>query len=146
MLIYIASVLITGFVFCLISRKILQAVSRKRAHRSLNTLLFPHGQSQLNSTVSTIDKITRHRFKREDILDYFLKIKGLQTINLNDPIDFWTRNYLMQPTKIRLNYFEQVKFYESFLNYPEIRGRKATAASPVPVTASKINITEPIIA
>ena len=57
-------------------------------------------------------------------MDYYLKIKGLQAINLNDPVDFWTRQYLLQPTRIRLNYFEQVKFYETFLNYPEIQGKQ----------------------
>ncbi len=96
----------------------------RRAKQNLINQLFPNGDNQLADTMKSIHSLTRGRFSEEDVLDYYLKIKGLQAINLSDPISFWTRRYLLQPTRIRLNYFEQVKFYESFLNYPEIHGKQ----------------------
>lgn len=39
-------------------------------------------------------------------------------MKFSGPINFWTRKYLTSPTRLKLNYFEQVKFYEMFLNYP----------------------------
>lgn len=124
MTVLISLIAIGSLMLFVAGRKIINYISHKRAVQRLSTLLFPHGGHQKEQTLKKLDSLTHHRFKREDALDYFLKIKGLQTINLNDPVDFWTRHYLLQPTRIRLNYFEQVKFYETFLNYPEIQGKQ----------------------
>ena len=94
-------------------------IAEKRATKDLGRHLFPNGEEQRLSALATMEKITNNRFPEALMIDYFLKIKGLQRINMNDPVDFWTKKYLMTPTKIKLNYFEQVKFYETFLNYPE---------------------------
>ncbi len=94
-------------------------IAEKRATKDLGRHLFPNGEEQKIKALSTMEKITNSRFPEPLMIDYFLKIKGLQRINMNDPVDFWTKKYLMTPTKIKLNYFEQVKFYETFLNYPE---------------------------
>lgn len=109
-----------AFIFFMI--KTLGLVLNEKASNYLMACLFPHGKSQMEDTLQAFNKLTNERFTNAELLDYFLKIKGLQTLNLNDPINFYTRRYLLQPTRIRLNYFEQVKFYESFLNYPEIQG------------------------
>ena len=94
-------------------------IAEKKATKDLSRYLFPKGEEQKRKALSTMEKITNGRFSETLMTDYFLKIKGLQRINMNDSVGFWTRKYLMTPTKIKLNYFEQVKFYEAFLNYLE---------------------------
>ena len=94
-------------------------IAERRATKDLGRHLFPNGEEQKLKAIATMENITNNRFSEPLMIDYFLKIKGLQRINMNDPVDFWTKKYLMTPTKIKLNYFEQVKFYETFLNYPE---------------------------
>lgn len=94
-------------------------IAEKKAIKDLETVLFPKGMAQKQQVVEAIHEITHNRLNDQEALDYFLKIKGLQVINLHDPINYWTRKYLMSPTKTKLNYFEQVRFYEQFLNYPE---------------------------
>lgn len=98
--------------------------AKQKAVGRLHQLLFPRGVVQQKQVLDEMNRFTRNRFPEKELLDYFMKIKGLQTVNLNDPVDFWTRRFLMQPTRIRLNYFEQVKFYETFLNFPEAKGKK----------------------
>jgi hypothetical protein len=61
-------------------------------------------------------------------------------INLNDPIGYWTRKYLMTPTKVKLNYFEQVKFYETFLNYPHFAEK--TTQQHFTAASTRIALTE----
>lgn len=116
----------------LVARKVIRIIAQKKAIQRLSSLLFPQGTGQKEDILGRIEALTHHRFMRDDIMDYYLKIKGLQAINLNDPVDFWTRQYLLQPTRIRLNYFEQVKFYETFLNYPEIQGKQEVITIKTP--------------
>ncbi|WP_016777390.1 hypothetical protein [Anaerophaga thermohalophila] len=99
-------------------RKIFPELVRKKAIKQLENILFPEGYWQKSEVVRTFRKLTDERFSDEDILDYFFKIKGLQTIDINAETNFWLKRYLFSPTSIKLNYFEQVKFYETFLNYP----------------------------
>jgi hypothetical protein len=115
-IIFVVALLMVGWHF-------VNLIFTRRAKHELLNLLFPLGDSQKEDTLEIIGAITRNRFSDEELLDYYLKIKGLQAINLNDPVSYWIRRYLLQPTRILLNYFEQVKFYESFLNYPEIHGK-----------------------
>lgn len=97
-------------------------LAEKNAVSTLESLLFSKGDKQKEKIISSMMKITNDKYTSEQLLDYFLKIKGLQVVNFCDPVNFWTRKYLMSPTKLKLNYFEQVKFYETFLNYPETSG------------------------
>ncbi len=97
-------------------------LAERNAVSTLESLLFSKGDKQKESIISSMMKITNDKYSKEQLLDYFLKIKGLQVVNFCDPVNFWTRKYLMSPTKLKLNYFEQVKFYETFLNYPETSG------------------------
>ena len=120
-----------------ITRRVLRNISERRAVNHLTAILFPLGTAQKENTIQDIERLTHSRFQRDELLDYFLKIKGLQTINLNDPVDFWTRRYLLQPTRIRLNYFEQVKLYETFLNYPEIQGKQDLIPSMTSIRATQ---------
>lgn len=94
----------------------------RRAVERLEAILFPSGESQIEETVNDINEMTHGRFTREEILDYYLKIKGLQIIDLHSNADNGIRKFLMQPTMVRLTYFEQVKFYEIYLNYPQAVG------------------------
>jgi len=98
-------------------------LAEKNAAKELEKVLFSEGISEKELILESLHKITKGKYTNELLLDYFLKIKGLQVINMYDPVDFWTRKFLMSPTKLKLNYFEQVKFYETFLNYPEASAR-----------------------
>ncbi|WP_430810783.1 MULTISPECIES: hypothetical protein [unclassified Carboxylicivirga] len=86
--------------------------------QALEAILFPNGQEDRDFIMHRLQVITKNKYNDVLLLDYFLKIKGLQVVDVQKPLNFWTRKYLMSPTKLRLNYFEQVKFYEGFLNYP----------------------------
>ena len=112
----IAVLLVLLFLFW---KKGIQLIAEHKATKDLERRLFPNGEEQKQKVLKIMEKITSGRFSESLMMDYFLKIKGLQIINMNDPVDFWTKKYLMTPTKMRLNYFEQVKFYETFLNYPD---------------------------
>ncbi|PWD99168.1 hypothetical protein [Marinilabilia rubra] len=101
------------------AKKIFPKLVRKKASKKLESILFPDGYWQKSEVLKTFRKFTSDRFSDEEILDYFFKIKGLQTIKINSGTNFWIRKYLFSPTTIKLNYFEQVKFYETFLNFPE---------------------------
>jgi len=104
-------------------KKGLVLLAEKNAAKELEKILFPNGDEDKASILASLSKITKDKYSSELLLDYFLKIKGLQVVNMYDPVNFWTRKFLMSPTKLKLNYFEQVKFYESFLNYPEASAR-----------------------
>ena len=112
----IAVLLVLLFLFW---KKGIQLIAEHKATKDLERRLFPNGEEQKQKVLEIMGNITSDRFSESLMMDYFLKIKGLQIINMNDPVDFWTKKYLMTPTKMRLNYFEQVKFYETFLNYPD---------------------------
>jgi hypothetical protein len=119
-MIYILTATVVLLVLVLVFwKKGIQLIAEHKATKDLERHLFPNGDEQKQKVLKIMENITGNRFSESMLMDYFLKIKGLQIVNMNDPIDFWTRKYLMTPTKIRLNYFEQVKFYETFLNYPD---------------------------
>ena len=109
----------------LIVRKIYSQHKEQEAITKMCDLIFPEGQSQRESTIDDIVTLTKGRFNREDILDYYLKIKGLQILDLHANSDKYISNYLLEPTKIRLNYYEQVIFYERYLNLPQAVGGNA---------------------
>lgn len=94
-------------------------LAEKNAIGNLESMLFSEGNHQKKRIITSMHEMTNEKYSEDELLDYFLKIKGLQVVNFYDPVNFWTRKYLMSPTKLKLNYFEQVKFYETFLNYPE---------------------------
>jgi hypothetical protein len=100
-------------------RRLYPGMVKKQAVKKLESLLFPKGYAQKMDVLKTFRKLTGDRFSDNEILDYFFKIKGLQTVEINTKTNFWVKKYLFSPTVIKLNYFEQVKFYETFLNFPE---------------------------
>ncbi len=100
-------------------KKGIALIAERNASKELEKILFPKGTAEKEATLVSLQKITKDKYSNDLLLDYFLKIKGLQVINMYDPVNFWTRRFLMSPTKLKLNYFEQVKFYQSFLNYTE---------------------------
>ncbi len=105
-------------------RKFYPRVVKKQAVKKLESILFPKGHVQKMEVLKTFRGFTGKRFSDEDILDYFLKIKGLQSVDINMKTNFWVKRYLFSPTVIKLNYFEQVKFYETFLNFPQKPGKE----------------------
>ncbi|MFW6042960.1 MAG: hypothetical protein ACOCPW_01245 [Marinilabiliaceae bacterium] len=99
-------------------RKAYPALVRKKATKQLEPLLFPNGNRQKSEIIKCCKELTDSRFSDEEILDYFMKMKGLQIVNTRKA-NFWLKKYLFTPAPIKLNYFEQVKFYDLFLNFPE---------------------------
>ncbi len=101
-------------------RRYFRMVVQQKAQARLEPILFPGGNPQKARVIGALNELTNKRFNDTEILDYFTKIKGLQIAPVSQRTNFWTKRYLFSPTAIRLNYFEQVKFYELFLNYPTL--------------------------
>jgi hypothetical protein len=106
------------------ARKVFPELIRRKAASQLEKQLFPEGSEQKAEVIKCCRELTGARFSDEDILDYFMKMKGLQVVDINSRTNFWLKKYLFSPAPIKLNYFEQVKFYELFLNFPEKSSRK----------------------
>lgn len=114
-LISLSLVLITTVIFSY--RPIIVVISQKKATPYLESAVFFNGGMTKSEVLKTIHSITNNRFNDDFILDYFYKIKGHQLIKSNKSSNFWIKTYLSSPTKIKLNYFEQVHFYKAFLNH-----------------------------
>ncbi|MFO8000048.1 MAG: hypothetical protein R6U46_02310 [Marinilabilia sp.] len=99
-------------------RKVFSRLVRKKATTQLDNMLFPEGPRQKSEVLEICKELTGSRFSDEEILEYFRKMKGLQIVNINSQTNFWIKKYLFTPAPVKLNYFEQVKFYEAFLNFP----------------------------
>ncbi len=112
-------------------------LAKHKAVAHLESVLFSNGMAQKEEVIASMNTITKNKYSNEDLLDYFLKIKGLQVINTYDPVDFWIKKYLTSPTRLKLNYFEQVKFYETFLNYPAKGSKMDKSPQPVKTEAPK---------
>jgi hypothetical protein len=119
----ILSIGLAGFVIWFWKKGVL-LIAERYAGKILEKLLFNNDHQSKSTILQSMNTITKGKYSNEQLLDYFLKIKGLQVINKKEGLNFWTRKYLMCPTKLKLNYFEQVKFYETFLNYPEASDRQ----------------------
>ena len=123
---YIIIGLIIGIIATAIlaHKYIIRLVAEKRALPKIEKLLFKGKGQNRAQVLKEIHQLTNNRLNDELAMDYFYKIKGLQVVNINQPTNFWVKMYLTTPTKIKLNYFEQVKFYETFLNYPSLKNKK----------------------
>jgi hypothetical protein len=149
MLIWILSllflVLTSCFWFC---RQLLPAIIKRKAHGTLHKVIFPEGEAQKLGVLKTFHGFTKERFSDDQIMDYFMKIKGLQNLSIGSSTNFWVKKYLLSPTKIKLNYFEQVKFYELFMNFPasEVTGHTIVGPSHNPAIKEQekpLNNTQP---
>ncbi|PRY91882.1 hypothetical protein BY457_12326 [Marinilabilia salmonicolor] len=98
-----------------ISRRKMPLIVRSKAVEILEDIVFPKGHQQKQEIVNTFHDITNHRFKDEEVLDYYFKMKGLCILGRNCHLNFWVKNYLLSPSLIKLNYFEQLRFFETFL-------------------------------
>jgi len=114
-------------------RRLYPELVEKKAYKHLEDILFPEGNRQKAEVLKAFREMTGERFSEEEMLDYFFKIKGLQSIEINSKTNFWIKRYLFSPTIIKLNYFEQVKFYKTFLNFPV--ARMDSPAKPTPSSA-----------
>ncbi len=108
------------------ARKEYNIRKEKNVIEILCNMLFPNGEEQLTETIESLMEITSNRFSTKDVLDYYLKIKGLQILDLNTIGNDDVSNYVTQPTRIRLHYDELVRFYEKYINYPQAKGLNAT--------------------
>jgi len=118
----IASIALLTGVSVWIYKFYLPTFIKGKAQAILLSLLFPGGKEQQAEVMKIFHQLTNQRFNDEQVLDYFVKIKGLQTLDLDIKANFWIKKYLLSPTDVKLNYFEQVKFYETFMNYPKSFG------------------------
>ncbi len=99
-------------------------VAERKAIPILDEVLFREEKVSKEDILHLVHKLTNYRFSDQVLLDYFYKIKGLQVIH--NPSNFWLKKYLSTPTKVKLNYFEQVRFYKTFLNYSEQKNERQT--------------------
>jgi len=119
--------IILSFVITLISvlalthKQIIWMIAEKRAMPKIEKALFAQDGQNKEKVLQDIHRLTNNRLSDEMAIDYFYKIKGLQVLSVNQPLSYWVKAYFTTPTKVKLNYFEQVKFYETFLNYPSLK-------------------------
>lgn len=120
-MIYVIIALTVGIVTTLfiMHKPLIRLVAERKAIPKIENILFKSKEYNKSMVLDVIHELTSNRLNDEMVMDYFYKIKGLQVLN-NKPINFWIKVYLTTPTKIKLNYFEQVKFYETFLNFPKM--------------------------
>ena len=115
--------------FLIINHKVKRCRVARRicTEESLCAYLFPGDKTgiQREELIADLHTLTGGRFTNEELLDYYLKIKGLQMVDLNTLNDDDIRKFLMEPTKVRLHYRELVSFYEKYLNQPQVKGRSA---------------------
>ena len=107
----------TGIIFIIIGIAI-PKINKKRATEAFEEILFPNGNFQKNKVIEAFKKITHRQFTEEEILDFFIKEKGIQLMSINADFSSLLKKYLLRPTLVELNYFEKVKFHETFINYP----------------------------
>ncbi|MBR6251811.1 MAG: hypothetical protein IKR17_11545 [Bacteroidales bacterium] len=117
-IVFVSVLLPMGF----IGKVLYDFIMEQKAIKRLCVILFPEGEAQKQEVIDGLCELTSNRFSKEDLLDYYLKIKGLQMLDLHTGGDANVRAFLMQPTKIHLTYRELVKFYEIYLNYPQVAG------------------------
>ncbi len=108
-------------VLVLTHKQIIWMIAEKRALPEIEKVLFANDGQNKNKVLQDIHRLTNKRLSDEMAIDYFYKIKGLQVLSVNQPLSYWVKAYFTTPTKVKLNYFEQVKFYEAFLNYPSLK-------------------------
>jgi len=102
----------------LIKIAVSQMAKRRKPSEILEDILFPQGNIQKRFVIDSFKKVTNQNFLDKEILDFFMKEKGLQMIYINSEIASNVKKYVKKPTLIDLNYFERVKFHEVFFNYP----------------------------
>jgi len=102
----------------LLIKKRLQ-IKRNAVSMKLEELLFPLGNAQKRKVIEAFGGITQHDYSDEEILDFFMKEKGLQLSYLNSDLSPAVIKFINKPTMIDLNFFERVKFHETFINYPK---------------------------
>ena len=117
----INSAIIAGIftgIFSIIIGIVIPKINKKRASETLSEILFPNGELQRKKVIDAFKKITQRQFKDDEILDFFIKEKGIQLMSIDADFSDSVKKYLMKPTLVELNYFEKVKFHETFINYP----------------------------
>ena len=109
--------IVTGIILIIIGI-VIPKINKKRASETLIEILFPNGELQRKKVIDTFKKITQRQLNENELLDYFIKEKGIQLMSINADFSDSVKKYLMRPTLVELNYFEKVKFHEAFINYP----------------------------
>ncbi len=139
-MIFVTTTIIVATIVCILCYKpILRMIAEQKAIPKLERVLFSESLKNKPCIIAKLHRLTNKRLNDDLLLDYFLKIKGLQVLNINKPMNFWVKIYLKTPTKIKLNYFEQVRFYESFLNFPKLNNNIENIASYQNTETNSIN-------
>ena len=101
--------------FYLLNNFVMPKLAKTRAYKELQPMLFSRGEER--KMLVKFHEITENRFSNNDLLDYYIKVKGTQISKYDNNCPFWVKRYLTMPANIKLNYFEQVRFYEVFMGY-----------------------------
>ena len=102
----------------LLIKKRMPQQKKDKASDILENVLFPEGNVHKRKVIEAFNKITNNNYSDEEILDFFMKEKGLQLISINVYLPSSVKKFIRKDTLIDLNYFERVKFHELFINYP----------------------------
>ncbi|MGQ1946363.1 hypothetical protein ACT3CD_04585 [Geofilum sp. OHC36d9] len=137
MLIIIGLILLCATLLFLTGQSMLQYFVTHRAMAHLEKIYFKDGPKEKQRLLDQIDEITDHRYTNFELTDYFLKIKGLQNFSKDGCNNFWVRQFLNQPTLIKLDYYEQMKFYKAFKSHPKLPKQPSKIAEKETATTHK---------
>jgi len=95
-------------------------IAISKSFSTLFDMLFPKDTDNKEKTLSVFNVITNNRYTEQQMIDFFIKTKGLQIlISRGDKLSNLLKNFFNQPTAIQLDYFEQIKFHKAFINFPK---------------------------
>jgi hypothetical protein len=67
---------------------------RSKASETLENILFPEGNIQKTKVIDAFNTITNENYSNEEILDFFMKEKGLQLISIDADLPSDVKNIL----------------------------------------------------
>ena len=104
--------IILGLVF---HKPMLQFVAEDKAKPVIDKMLFSEKGEAKRRVLLKIRNITNNRLSDDLLLDYYYKTKGQKQVKISKLSNLWLKVYLLTPPKIKLNYYEQLNFYNAFL-------------------------------
>ena len=104
-------------IFFLVKKWLFPLIMSMMGKNYLYKKLFFQGESQKQDVLEKFHDITENKFTDSQVIDFFMKEKGLQLLSVTPGIPLMVKYYLSNHPKITLSYFEKVKFHEIFIDY-----------------------------
>lgn len=103
-----------GIIFFLGGKRVFHKLVRRKAITLLEENYFVEEKKRKKEILYKFSEMTNFKYSDDELVDYYLKIKGLQNLNKVESSNFWIKHYLSQKTDIKLSYYEQRSFIKAF--------------------------------